>query len=1042
MVKLITTNSQFHIFNLLASSIEGANDLNEKKVVFCEEKISLMTERIIASCFGGSFSIDVCSFGNYLRARVKNSKVLSKEGASMALRATLLDCPLKSLSKSKQNLAPSLYDLIIQLKSASVTPKELKEAGLSIDGTLGEKLVDLAEVYARYEQFLLDSGYVDQSGMLSALPQIIDSSSELENADVYIVGYAGFTAQIRKIITSLLKKARSVTAILTEGENPYAFVNETANAFRALVKKENLALEEKFIPSPYEKEGEIIEKNLFSPYLYSAKKEQTQKIKLIKCQNAYDELEKVASIIKEKVISGEIRYKDVTIALPNAEEYREKIYSAFSALEVPYFLDEKKVALSHPLVKLICAYIDAFRKNFEKDTLKAFYCNPYFNGDKALSDDFYNYILRYGINYSAIKKPFSLPTKTNRKLEELEAFRQKITSFTKEFNLSDLLKRLDVKTTCVSLAKSLGSLGEHEEGAISMQIYSAVINVLNEIDRILPTAKSNLLEFKRVFLSGVSAIEMSIIPQYNDAVFIGGYREASLAKAKFIFAVGLNYDVPSIQEDGALLSDSDIEGLEKLKVLVEPKIKIVNHRSRESLVLALAGFSDGLYLSCPLLNDKNAENKESDILTNIKEQLFAVNEQSVDNKFITERQGVITFATECGKDLANTLDDFISPSSFYKTQLNGKFSKEVESILSRANKEVKFKLNKNKQILLSSVKAPTGIENYQTCPYSAFLKLALKIREREEGGVNAIAVGNFMHNIFEQYLARINEVTDEKSSKKLFDEIKDGVLNRSEFSAMSEGAENREITKNALLECEKYCYKSFEWKNAGKFTTKKDDLEVKFGKDGKYPAIKLLNGEVELSGKIDRVDTCDEYFRIIDYKTGRDKFLEEDFFAGKKLQLFLYANAVSGEKDDQKRKLAGAYYFKIDDKYIQSGKEKPPVAVGKTRGDIKVLELQDENLSKNGSSEFIPAYIDGKNNIKETLTEEQMTAYLDYAKLVCEKSALNMKEGVIVASPLEKACEYCQFFGMCDNEHKLTRKIKKVTDQTILSSVENKEDIE
>ena len=293
-----------------------------------------------------------------------------------------------------------------------------------------------------------------------------------------------------------------------------------------------------------------------------------------------------------------------------------------------------------------------------------------------------------------------------------------------------------------------------------------------------------------------------------------------------------------------------------------------------------------------------------------------------------------------------------------------------------------------------------------------------------------------MHEIFEKFVGRIDEVVDRESAKALFEEIKEKVLQRPSFSGMTEGAENLETTKSASRECEKFCYKTYEWLKEGDFKVQKENLEVKFGnsEDAKYPPLKPYGGLVELSGKIDRIDTNDEYFRIIDYKTGKASFDEKDFFAGKKLQLFLYAGVI------EDKKLAGAYYLPVSDSYIKEGSDEKTLTVGKTASTEKVLLMHDKNFFIKGKSEFIPAKIDGRGSLASATSEETLKDYVEYAKKVSEKAIDNMKKGVIVASPYKNECEYCEFLGMCENENQSFRSVKKVSESTISDAVRKKEE--
>ena len=70
MVNLITTDSYFNLFPVLIKQLsKSGQDIDKRKFVFCEEKISLMVERMICSELKGSFNTDVYSFGNFLRKK-------------------------------------------------------------------------------------------------------------------------------------------------------------------------------------------------------------------------------------------------------------------------------------------------------------------------------------------------------------------------------------------------------------------------------------------------------------------------------------------------------------------------------------------------------------------------------------------------------------------------------------------------------------------------------------------------------------------------------------------------------------------------------------------------------------------------------------------------------------------------------------------------------------------------------------------------------------------------------------------------------------
>lgn len=1033
MVKLITADSYFELFPATINLIKDASSgLKDRNVIFCEAKISLMIERLLCAECGGTFNTEVYSFGKFLRDHKKVDKVLSKEGASMVVKKILSKVSLKCFKASYRSLSPALYDLIIQLKSAKVFPETLKDLSAVNNTVLKNKLEDVYTVYSEYEQFLLNAGYDDQSSLLNYLPDVIRDSEEIKNANVYIVGYSGFTAQARSVIEAIFKTAKSVTAVLTEGENKQVFVNETAQFIRDLSRRLNISIEEKTVKSAYATEGKLIIDGLFQPQRANKKAIKAEGgVYYLSAQNISDEAERVAEVIKTAVINGECRYRDVTIAVPDVNLYGDAIKSAFDLLEIPFYLDEKKRAESHPLISLILTYIDVLRKNFQRRTLIRFIKNPLFLEDKNLADAFENYLIKYNVNYGKIKEPFTFEVQNDYTLDDFNGIRERIVGIFSEFNVEKMLSTLSVKEKLEGFSARLKESGRAEESAVNEQIYELVIGVLGEMKGILAGVDMTLGEYKDVFLGGVSAMELSIIPQYNDAVFVGGFKECALGIAKKLFVMGLNSDVPQLKQDVAILSDGDIDALERVKVLVEPKIKIVNHRAKENLAMCLSAFSDGLYVSYPIATVDGKKNFKSEVISHL-DKTFILKPFPKTQKYITEKQGLKTFAYQCGQFADCNLDDFSEASAYF----NVIGEEKLNAFLDYANKEVKVRLEGNRPLIGKEI-SPTTIEDYYKCPYRSFLAHTLRLKKREDGMVDVLSVGNLMHEILNGYVKHLEEVCDENSSNALFDSVKQKILDREEYKKFLLDAETSATVKRVLNECKKYCYKTYKSFKNSKFNTR--NSEAAFGNYEKavYPAVPLLNGEVHIKGKIDRVDESEEYFRVIDYKTGSTDVTEKSFFAGIKLQLYLYALAVSAKYEKTTpKKPAGLYYLPISDSYKKHGDQEKPLAVGKTLGEEQAVIAQDGEFFDNGKSEFLPVSVDKDRRVKNAPDMDALQKYLNYAREVSNSAVERLKEGVIIKSPYEKACEKCDFKAICNNEEVKIRTLGAVNSQTIINATE------
>ena len=1052
--RLIVTDSYFGAFSALQNELkEKIKGLDGKNLVFCEDKVSLMAERVICQ-MGGTFNTDVYSFGKFLHLKTQPENLLTKEGASMAVKCILSSAPLKRFSASRVNLAPTLYDLIMQLKSASVTPDDLLVGVENSEGLLKNKLSDIYTVFSGYEQFLADKKSIDQSARLSTLPSVILNDKEIENTDVYLLGYRSWTKQAREVVGALISKAKSVTAILTAGDNPWVYLNETASAFKSICKNKGVAVKESKVDGGFIAEGKILSRNLFNP-LSKIEKVNTDKISFNFYATPFQELESVAYKVKKLVVENGYRYRDITVALPQSEEYKSAVKRAFDKFEIPYFLDEKQKPKNHPLIRLILAYLDVIRKNQERDAVIEFIKNPLICKDKSFADRFENYALKYNLNYAGFKKPLKLGTEKER--EEFGEFLSKITPVFEKVDIRGMLLTLSIEEKLKEITVRLKEENEETRAAVNEKIYIAVTEILRQMDLILKGVELEPAEIKQIFTSGVLAIELSIIPQYSDAVFVGAYKEVALAKAKHLFAVGLDSSVPTCASDVALLSDGDISALENLQLLIEPKIQIVNDRERESVALAVCSFSERLYTSCV------AGKTKSEIVTCI-ENLFSVLEQDDRQDYITEKQGFKMIADKIGKT-EGQLDG--QDSAFYFSA-SEETKRKVDNLITakNQNKTPKVFLSTSENLLKEKVNieteekvvtiSPSMLETYHDCPYKAFLRYVIGLNERADGELKVNDTGTFIHAVLEKYTEKLKyqrtgenpkkemeistiKVVDKISSDKAVEDIVYAIIKDDDkFKGIAEDETGGALLDMVIKESKKHAYSVFLQDGRSEFHP--DKVEFRLGGEN---SVKLLDGAVSVNGVIDRIDFYKdekgkEYFRIIDYKTGKIEDSLEGLYSGRKLQLYLYASAFPDKE------FAGAYYYKLADAFVTAGKEEKNKLFGITLNEEDVIKMQDSLAFTERGDMLKTKKVGGAVVVEKTLDKETLDAYKKYAIKISELAVNNLKRGAIVASPcssgVRSSCTYCAYKGICTDS--VARKIGSVDSETVVQAVSETEEKE
>ena len=188
---------------------------------------------------------------------------------------------------------------------------------------------------------------------------------------------------------------------------------------------------------------------------------------------------------------------------------------------------------------------------------------------------------------------------------------------------------------------------------------------------------------------------------------------------------------------------------------------------------------------------------------------------------------------------------------------------------------------------------------------------------------------------------------------------------------------------------------------------------------------------VRLAGKIDRIDACGDYMRVVDYKTGAFDVSAKSYYAGRKLQLELYLYAAS-----RGRKMAGAYYFPARVSFGED-RDSPFRMQGFTVGDDAVVRMSDRSVEPGKKSRFIDAYYQSKR--KKTFEGEDFEAFIAYSVLAAQNCARETEAGCIAPSPYLGACDYCPYGSVCGHDPgEGARKEEKITGEEIVRIVKKR----
>lgn len=1022
-MKIYTTPLSAHAIRqtgILVSSFP--RDIDKKIYVFCESKATLSFEKEIAKTTGGTFNTEITSFSRYVSKNAVIEGYISKAQATLLVRKLMKEnaAKLEKLKPEAFSVPKDVYGLISQFKAAMVTPDDLAEVIREEGGTLKTKLKDILVVYSAYEDYLSKNRLTDESAYLSLAPNIILNDEKLKGARVIVAGIQSFTKQTLEILKAL-NKVSEVDFVCVSANYP-SFTNESVNKISELFKfAEVIPLREDGKDEQYR-----LAEGLFDPTVFGKTGESSNKIKIFEAKNVKEECDFITSIIRYEVVEKGRRYKDFSVICQDVQAYAPYLKESAYLYDIPLYVDDGASLANHPVIGLIGGLIDVKRFNFLPKKAVTVAKSGLFCGFEE-SHAFIKYVYENAVHRKQIKEPFSdlVAESVRRKIVDAVSLlksKDEVSSYVLE--VKKILDDLDFSKRSENFSEILQGYGEGVTAEFNDATISALPAFLDEVAEVLGNSVVSLNEFKNIIFSAALAVKVSTVPEYNDTVFLGDYKSGRLHETAITFMPGLSFDVPRYKEDVALLNDRELLKMDGYKLVIEPKLQIVNDRERENIAVSAMSFTDRLYLSYPLIDKSGKPNLRSEIIDQtieiFSDDVTRLKPISNVESLFSDRFAFLNYSSKKAGDLyaskrveayrERKIDDISDVSAFLAAAGKEDFlqSFNFKAADSVFDEDLKYTGNLS----------PTAIENYFACPYKAFARNVLKLQEAETGETKVYELGNLLHNVMEKFIDRYEEIANETAAKLLAEKLFDEQLKTPVYARYLNKPQYKTTFSYLKKESVKECLRVYNDLNKSDFKPYGTEIEFnESSKNGLKPIyLDLGDRKVPIRGKIDRVDVYDDgknkYFRIIDYKTGSAENSDSDFYAGNKIQLYLYMNVFTklGYKP------AGAHYFKMSDDYSQQGLDGGEY-LGKTLQDVEILRKLDNSAEETGSSKNLGVNLDKKTGrIKEgktVLSENEFNKYVNYAVSVSKSGAKEMSDGLFIASPTEKACEYCSYKGMC-----------------------------
>ncbi|MEG1581822.1 MAG: PD-(D/E)XK nuclease family protein [Clostridia bacterium] len=1045
--------------------------------IIVPETRSLEVEEKVLKIVKSTMNIEIVTFARlFEKLKVRNMPFLSKESGVMLLRKIALEntdklvCYKKSASQA--GFAEEMYATIIQLKSSNVTPAELDSSVSLVSSSLRFKMQDIQLIYAEYENFL-KTNYIDASDKVMALAEMIGDSELLKNSFVYIVGSNNATTHIYNCVKALIKTAKSVlvsASFLSNNTNSYLTDNEFYESVKRIGDELHLRYTADYIMFDGSDYRRLIAENMFS---YERKTfEIGTKIELKEAKTLLSEMQWVAQSIKKEVIENSYRYKDFGI-ITLKENDALVLQKVFDDYGLPVFVSKQSKLSEEPLFLLISSIISLAQKNFDASDYLLLIKNALCNFSASSCADSENYILQFNINHDAFLSEFNLGKATEvfsevESLANAEKVRQIVMQDYKEVitNLKQaktakaqgevLLKFIqngNFKEKTEKLADVISTYGSKEKASFTLQSYEKMIEIIDSLSSIINSCNLSLSGLLEVLSSGANACTISLLPQRLDSVMVASIN-SNFYNIKHLFVLGANEGMyPLSTQDCGIINDNELNIISSnISKKIEPTIRTVNKREKykcyESLLLASEKLSicydagevpssvilQMSRLFCSAGTALNIEPLDSEIgdsfiarsrniaylcgsKINAKSLLITALRQYRDGEKITYF------------DMLNAIYEVLSSYEDVDLSRINNINCDIEIQNIQNAKELFYKENKT---------SISKLESYFCCPFRHFADYGLKLKPRKEATLKAMDIGDLLHKFVELFMKDIQDgIITEKNIENLAKRKLNYIVMNEKYNAGS----NKMLISALEKEVVRLASAMFNEQNLSLF--KCTGREVKFKNEAELPPVILESG-IMVEGKIDRIDTNGNLFRLIDYKTGNIELGISKLYYGIKLQLFIYLASMNKNSN---MKPCGVFYFPIKNSFVkQNDAEKisPYKMQGYYLSDSSVMTMMDSSVNyENPTSKLVPFGIyyakpnrdAGEIIIKKDkngFDETEFTKLVDYACKIASKATKEIQDGNIKPLPIEiknkVVCEHCDYKSICRRNGIQNIKKRKIDD--------------
>ena len=886
------------------------------RVLIVPELISHDTERRLCQAAGDTTSrfAEVLSFTRLVKrvsewTGVGVQPCMDNGGRVIAMAATtrLLHSKLKAYAslENRPEFLVGLVDAVDEFKRCCITAADLMKASKASEGSFAQKLEELSLILETYDS-LCTRGKRDPRDQMAWLLEELEASDYAKEHVFYIDGFPDFTRQNLAIIRHLVAHSRQVVIGMncdSPGSKKLAFekAGDTASQILRMANDLGVAVEIKVIP---EREDRL---SYLRGHLYQGTIEANilddPALRVYRTDSVYQECLGAVQRVRTLVESG-CRYRDISIVCGDLPSYQSTANMLFQRCKIPAYQSGKDEILDKSVICTVLAAIDVVVGGFEQRDVLRYLRSMLSPLSPEQCDLVENYAILWNISGSAWLKtwerhPFGLAEQWDQAAEayllRINEMRrttlEPLVRLGENFGAATSLKQQVLaiyrflEEICLAerlsaLADQMDQEGDNRNAQILNQLWEILLSGLEQMHDVLGETVWDGDAFARVLKLLLSQYDVGTIPPVLDAVWVGSVDALRCQQVKHLIVLGaLEGNLPSYGGSSGVLTDVERTELRQLGVPLTGGAMEGLQAKFAEIYGVFCGAEESVTVSCP-------SGQPSFVFRRLGEMS---KETSLDTRFTIAQTDVMEASAYLARFSESSVADKLGVSLEYN-----KIERHKEHTLGMLSKESVHAIYGNRLNLSAS-----QIDRQAECRLSYFLRYGIRAKERKPLTVDPAEFGTYVHAVLEKTVKRIMDlggfsVVDMDTALSIADGYSEEYA-KERFSQLDSSRLaylfRRNTQELAMVVREL-------WQEMRESAFVPVAFELVFGKNGQMDAINIPANSVQanLMGVVDRVDVwqseTQNFYRVVDYKTGRKDFDYCDVFNGIGLQMLLYLFAL------------------------------------------------------------------------------------------------------------------------------------------------------